>query len=305
MIYSESCVNSLKIYNLGSLNIDYVYSVDHFVCAGETLASENMKIFPGGKGLNQSVAIAKGGSKVIHGAKVGKDGEFLLEIMSESGVDISRIKVEDSPSGHAIIQVDKSGQNCILLYGGTNQSIDKEYIEIFLSDAQKNDILVLQNEISSIDIAFEIAHQKQMQIVFNPSPFDERIKNLPLNYVKWWFCNEIESEYLFGSNEPEKNAKNFIKKYPHSNLILTLGKNGCLFKNKDFSFYQPIVPADVVDTTAAGDTFTGFFMSSVANGKSIKEALEIATIASSITVSKKGASSSIPTLEDVRKLDFS
>jgi len=295
-------VNNLKIYNLGSLNIDYVYSVDHFVCAGETLGSQNMEIFPGGKGLNQSVATAKAGSPVIHGGIIGKDGEFLLEILKNSGADASRVKITDTSSGHAIIQVDKSGQNCILLYGGTNQLIDRKYAEEFLCDAGKDDILILQNEISGLADIFEIAHEKQMQIVFNPSPLDGNISTLPLSFVKWWFCNEIEGEALFGSYNRQEIAENFIKKYPDNNLILTLGKNGSLFKSKNFCFEVPIFEANVVDTTAAGDTFTGYFISCISKGISVKEALETATKASAITVSRMGASSSIPTIEEVENL---
>ena len=119
----------MKIYNLGSLNIDYVYQVDHFVAPGETLSSDRMHIFPGGKGLNQSIALARAGVQVIHGALVGDGGEFLLETMAASGVDVSRIKKVSGSCGHAIIQVDKSGQNCILLFSGTNYGLDRVYIE--------------------------------------------------------------------------------------------------------------------------------------------------------------------------------
>lgn len=292
----------MKIYNLGSLNIDYVYSVEHFVSAGETLSSSDMNIFPGGKGLNQSVALARAGAEVIHGGIIGKDGMFLLNVLKSAGADTNRIKVTDKPTGHAIIQVDQSGQNCILLYAGTNHLVDTEYIENFLKDAQKNDIIVLQNEISGLNSIFETAHKKGMQIVFNPSPLNSNIDSLPHSYVKWWFCNEIEGEALFGSKDPMKIAENFISKYPDSNLILTLGKRGCLFKNKELTLTEPIYNINVVDTTAAGDTFTGFFISSVAKGVGIREALKIATKASAITVSRNGASSSIPTLEEVEKL---
>ena len=258
------------------------------------MASGNMQIFPGGKGLNQSIALSRAGSKVIHGAILGSDGEFLKQIMSESGVDTSHIKSVKNPSGHAIIQVDKSGQNSILLYGGTNREIDREYIEQFLSCANENDILVLQNEISNLSVAFEIAIEHKMQIAFNPSPFDETIHNLPLQYVKWWFCNETEGEALFGSSNPDKMAESFIQKYPDSNLILTLGEKGCIFKNADTFIRQPIYETEVIDTTAAGDTFTGYFISAISQGESIDCALKLASKASSVTVSRKGAAVSIP-----------
>ena len=161
----------MKIYNLGSLNIDYVYSVEHFVTAGETLPSDVMEVFPGGKGLNQSVALARSGAKVIHGGLIGDGGDFLTEKMALSGVDISRIKRTDGSNGHAIIQVNKDGQNCILLHAGSNYKIDRQYIEDFLADAVENDILLLQNEISCLDEVFEIAEQKKLRIAINPSPF--------------------------------------------------------------------------------------------------------------------------------------
>ena len=290
----------MKIYNIGSLNIDYVYSVDHFVRPGETISSFDMKIFPGGKGLNQSVALARAGADVSHGAKIGADGNFLLDTLSESGVKVEKIEQTDKSSGHAIIQVDKSGQNCILLFSGTNHSLDREYIENFLSDSEENDILLIQNETNALDIIFEIAKRKNLQLAFNPSPLGENIQSLPLENVKWWFCNEIESEALFGSSEPEEITENFIKKYPESNLILTLGKNGSMYKDKNECVYQPIFEAKTVDTTAAGDTFTGYFLTSIIDGKTPAEALKIASKASSIAVSREGASSSIPYKDELK-----
>lgn len=289
----------MKLYNLGSLNIDYVYAVSHFVTAGETLASESMQVFPGGKGLNQSVAAARAGAKVVHGALMGEGGDFLLDAMLSSGVDISRIQKVGGSCGHAIIQVENGGQNGILLFPGTNHRIDESYVEAFLADAEPNDILLLQNEISGLDAAFSLAHEKGMQIAFNPSPFHPSLRQLPLSHVTWWFCNEIEGEALFGSSDPEQIAANFAKLYPESSLILTLGENGSLFKNRDTLIRQDACPAKAVDTTAAGDTFTGYFMAAVMSGQATTAALAIASKASAITVSRPGASESIPFLHEV------
>lgn len=283
----------MKIYNIGSLNIDYVYQVEHFVRAGETLSSANMQIFPGGKGLNQSIALARAGVKPIHGAVCGINGEFLLQTMQESGVDVSRITKKEYPSGHAIIQVDKSGQNCILLFAGTNGLIDRDYIGKFLMNAKPGDILLMQNEVSCPKVIMEIAHSKGMQIALNPSPYEDNIKELPLEYVTWWFCNEIEGEALFGGKDVEI-ADHFLKQYPDSNLILTLGEKGSIFVNNKMRICQPIYKTNVVDTTAAGDTFTGYFIAEVVKGQSIETAMKIASKASSLTVSKQGASESIP-----------
>lgn len=284
----------MKIYNLGSLNIDYVYTVDHFVAPGETLSSDRMQIFPGGKGLNQSIALARAGVEVIHGALVGDGGDFLLETMSSSGVDVSRIKKVSGSCGHAIIQVDQNGQNCILLFAGTNHELDRDYVESFLSDAQPGDLLLLQNEINCMDIIFGIAKEKGMQIALNPSPMNEKIKQLPLGDVKWWFCNGIEGEALFGASEPEQIGANCRRQYPDSNLILTLGEKGSYFISRDEMIYQPIFKTETVDTTAAGDTFTGYFICAVMHDEDHAAALKLAAKASAITVSRSGASESIP-----------
>lgn len=288
----------MRIYNLGSLNIDYVYRVPHFVRAGETLSSDNMEIFPGGKGLNQSIALARAGGQVIHGGMIGHDGAFLEALLIQNGVD-SRIETADSPTGQAIIQVDDEGGNCILLYGGTNQMVDKAYAERFLHDAAPGDLLLLQNEVSNLPDIFTVATEKGLKIAFNPSPFDEKLLDLPLHHVKWWLCNEIEGEALFGSSDPETIAANFQKRYPHGNLVLTLGDRGSLLANADGVIYQAAIPVNVVDTTAAGDTFTGFFLQAVISGSTPLKALEIATKAASIAVSRKGASVSIPTKAEV------
>lgn len=298
-ICSRLWENVMRIYNLGSLNIDYVYDVDHFVSAGETLSSDKMQIFPGGKGLNQSVALARAGAEVIHGAVIGEDGGFLTEILSSAGVDTSRIETIPRRCGHAVIQVDKSGQNCILLYPGTNRCIDRRYIENFLSDAERDDILVVQNEISGLDIAFETASRKNMRIAFNPSPFHSDIKKLPLSLVRWLFCNETEGEALFGSRDIREITERFITQIPDGDLILTLGKDGSVFKNRKKFIAQPIFETKTVDTTAAGDTFLGYFLASVTKGESVERSMAVASKAASVAVSVKGAASSIPFLRDV------
>ncbi len=289
----------MRIYNLGSLNIDYVYQVEHFVSAGETLASSDRQIFAGGKGLNQSVALAKAGATVLHGAILGNDGDMLQKTLAKAGVDTSRLQKGDGSSGHAIIQVDKDGQNCILLFAGANCQVDKLYIERYLSDAAEGDILLLQNETSGLADALEMAQQKKMRVAFNPSPIDERILQLPLDGVTWWFCNETESEALFGGCDPETVAENFRRQYPNGALILTLGEKGCVYIDNDHMYEQSACKVTALDTTAAGDTFTGYFLAAITKGASVQEALLLATKASAITVTRHGASDSIPRLDEV------
>lgn len=289
----------MKVYNLGSLNVDYVYSVDHFVEAGETIPSNKLEVHPGGKGLNQSAALARAGAEVVHGALVGDGGEFLEKTLRDSGVDVSKLKKVSGSPGHAIIQVNKNGENCIMIYPGTNRALDTEYVEGFLADAEAGDILLAQNETNCLDVAFVTAKEKGMKIAFNPSPCDEGILKLPLDLVDIWFCNETEGKILFGSDDPDVICGSFRKKRPDSILILTLGESGSVYCGPDAVFSQTAYKAKAVDTTAAGDTFTGYFLASLCRGETPESAMDTASRASAITVSRMGASSSIPYLKEV------
>lgn len=292
----------MTVYNLGSLNIDYVYSVSEFVRPGETICARERNVFPGGKGLNQSVALAKAGAKVIHGGLIGFEGDFLLDTLKKAGVDVSGILKVPESTGHAVIQVEDSGQNSIILFSGANHKIDRKYIDVFLAEAVKDDILLLQNEISGLDHAFAAAKSKGMKIAFNPSPFKENIKSLPLKDVDLWLCNEIEGSELSGETEPEKKIDGIISKYGESDVLLTLGKDGSVLSSRGKRYYQDIFPVETVDTTAAGDTFTGYFISCISSGCKEEDGLKIAAAASAIAVSQKGASISIPEMKEVKKL---
>lgn len=291
----------MRIYNLGSLNIDYVYGVEHFVRPGETLTAGRRETFPGGKGLNQSVALARAGAEVLHGGMVGGEGNFLLMTLRGAGADVSRVKRVPCATGHAVIEVDPSGQNRILLYPGANRAITGEYVEEFLRDARPGDFLLIQNETSATAEAIETARGKGMSVALNPSPFDGSVKLLPLREVDWWFCNEIEGAALFGGSVDEI-PNNFLRAYPGSRLVLTLGERGSVYRDADTSLTQPAYPAKAVDTTAAGDTYTGYFLAAIAAGKPVETAMELATKAAAISVSREGASVSIPTLAEVEAL---
>ena len=167
----------MKILNFGSLNIDYVYKVDHILQKGETQASTSRQIFAGGKGLNQSVALGRAGAPVCHAGCIGTDGRFLVELMTEAGVNCDHVRVlTDTPSGHTVIQNSLDGDNCILLYGGANRQVTGEQIEDTLKSFSAGDYLVLQNEISGLPFLVEQAHEKGMRIVLNPSPMDDTIR---------------------------------------------------------------------------------------------------------------------------------
>lgn len=294
----------MKVLNFGSLNIDYVYMVDHFVRAGETLSSTKMEKFCGGKGLNQSIALSRAGAEVYHAGVVGAEGKMLTDVLEQYGVDTRFVKRSASSNGHAIIQIDKNGQNCILLYGGTNREITPEWVDEVMGNFAAGDLLVLQNEINCMEYIMRRAQEKGMQIALNPSPIDENLKLLPLEAVTYFLLNEVEGNELTGETDPETIAVRLHEKFPAARIVLTLGKQGVLYYDGGEFVRHGIYPTKVVDTTAAGDTFTGFFLSSVLQGKPVATALELASKASSIAVSIKGAANSIPTLEEVLHFDL-
>lgn len=290
----------ITFLNFGSLNQDMVYSVEHTVRPGETIASSKLEFFCGGKGLNQSIALARAGAKVFHAGCVGSDGDRLLEKLKENNIDTGLIKKCDLPSGHAIIQVDKDGQNSILLFGGANMQIDGEHIEKVLSDFKAGDRLFLQNEINSVDKIISDASEKGMEIVFNPSPFGKEILSYPLDKITWFVVNETEAEELTGECSPDKILSVFSEKYPSAKILLTLGSDGSVCKANGKVYHQKIFNVPVVDTTAAGDTFLGFFFALI-DTLGIADALKYASAASAVAVSQNGASSSIPKLSEVEE----
>lgn len=289
----------MKILNFGSLNIDKVYEVEDFVKPGETISSKDMQIFAGGKGLNQSIAVANAGSRIYHAGMIGKEGVFLKEMLDQKNVDTSLLEIVDSETGHAIIQVNKEGQNCILLFSGANHKIDEAYVNLVLDKFEAGDIIILQNEISCLEYIIDKAFEKQMRIALNPSPIDESLAKLDLNKVEWIILNEIEGAVISGEEDPDKIVFKLLKRFSSLKIVLTLGEKGSIYRDGENCYSQNTYKTNVVDTTAAGDTFMGYFISSISKNRSVEEALQIASMAASISVSKKGAANSIPYEQDV------
>ena len=289
----------MKILNFGSCNLDYVYAMDHIVRVGETQSATGRETFPGGKGLNQSIAIARAGAQVFHAGCVGRDGNMLREVLSESGVDLSYLSTVDSPNGHAVIQVSAKGENSIFLYAGSNAMVSREIVDEVLTHFDEGDILLLQNEISNVPYIIEKAHEKRMQIIFNPSPFTEELREIDLGRLTYLILNEVEARDISDADDPKDILSYFHTTYPDLRVMLTLGKEGSVYSDRNCEIRQEIYPADVVDTTAAGDTFTGYFVAGIAAGEDYAKTLKIATAASSIAVSRAGAAPSIPHRQEV------
>ena len=267
--------------------------------AGETLLSGSMTVFSGGKGLNQSIALAKAGVPVYHAGIIGDDGQILLDACKEYGVDDRYIRRVPGKGGHTIIQVDATGQNCILLYGGTNQMQTKEMADEILSDFGEGDYLVLQNEINMLDYIIDRAYERGMKVILNPSPMDDRLKACDLTKISLFLLNEIEGEQLTGTAVPEEILEKLAALYPKAAFVLTLGSKGAYYFDGKERVFQDIFKVEAIDTTAAGDTFSGYFIAGMLEQLPVSECLKRAALASSIAVSRAGAAPSVPSREEV------
>jgi ribokinase len=303
--------NMNRVLNVGSMNLDYVYQVDHFVQAKETMTSQKMNIFPGGKGLNQSVALARAGCEVYHFGKIGQNGEMLYEVLKNAGIKMDYVEKDGTYTGNAVIQVTPEGQNAIMLYPGANYELDISRISKHLEQFDEGDVLLVQNEVNGVENLIQAASEKGMRVAFNPSPITPELFTYPLHLVHWLFLNEVEGEAFTRETEPDQMLKVLQEKFPDATVVLTLGSKGAYCLKNDSKIFAPCFKVPVADTTGAGDTFTGFYLSAVLQGKTIKEALQFATAAAALAVSSQGASSSIPTadavdifLQNIRGMDI-
>lgn len=294
----------MKVLNFGSLNLDYVYHMKSILIPGETQASHDRQIFCGGKGLNQSIALAKAGIPVYHAGMIGEEGDILLKTCRENGVNTEFIKKIDGPGGHTVIQVDENGQNCILLFGGANRSITREFADEVLASFGEGDMILLQNEINELDYIIDRAYERKMMIVLNPSPYDSALERCDLTKVSLFLVNEIEGCQITGEKDPDKILMKIRELYPAAKVVLTLGGSGSVYQDENGICRQGIYKVKAVDTTAAGDTFTGYFISSLIDGLPVPEGLKLAAKASAIAVSRPGATASIPLREEVLNSDL-
>lgn len=292
----------MKILNLGSLNFDKVYELDHFVTAGETILSRGFQVFLGGKGLNQSIALARAGAEVYHAGAIGPDGCPLRKCLTDAGVDDRYLLETATPSGHAIIQ-NVNGQNCIIVCGGANQEITSGQIRETLSHFSKGDLLLVQNETSNVAFAMEEARRLGLGIAFNASPITRELFDYPLDLVDYFLINEIEGKALSGaeSQNYEDILTALSDRFPNAAIVLTVGERGVLYQDRHLRAQHGSYHVSVADTTAAGDTFCGYFLTCLAKGFSVDAALATACKASAIAVSRHGAANSIPTWAEVEK----
>ena len=285
----------MNILNFGSLNIDLVYQVEHIARPGETIASSSHQVFAGGKGANQSAALARAGARVFHAGQVGPDGQWLVDKLAGLGVDVQHTRVGDVPTGHAIIQVDRHGQNSIVLFAGANTQIDRGAIDAALSCFDRGDILLLQNEINDISYIIAAASERDLTISLNPAPFGPEVRAYPLELINLLIVNETEATGLVGASE----LADLAVLCPHAQIALTLGAAGAQYRSPTEEFHLPAPHVEAVDTTGAGDTFIGYFLQGLTANMTARDAMARAVQAAALCVTRPGAMDSIPAADEI------
>ncbi len=290
----------MAIYNLGSINADMTYRVPHLLAPGETLATTALSRGLGGKGANMSVAAARAGAQVRHLGAVGEDGRWAIERLTEYGVDTRQIAVLSEPTGHAIIMLDRQAENCILIYPGANRALSVERIEAGLSEATPEDIFVFQNETNAQREAAELASSRGLRVAYAAAPFDADAVTLVLPLLDLLVLNEIEAGQL------EQATGQSIETIPVRDVVVTLGGRGCRWINTDSREVRDFaaLPVTPVDTTGAGDTFTGYLLAGLDRGLPMPTSIELAQRAAAIMVTRHGTADVIPDLKEVTEHRF-
>jgi ribokinase len=290
----------MAVFNLGSINTDLFYQVPHLLAPGETLASTEHNRGLGGKGANMSVAVARAAARAVHIGAVGADGRWAVERLLEYGVDTRHIVETDTPTGHAVIMVDDHGENAILLFPGANRALKETHIETALAEATEADTFLFQNETSAQIEGATLASAKGMRVVYAAAPFDAGAVQAVLPLLDILVMNAVEAQQLSDATGIA------LADLPVRDVIVTLGSEGCRWINTDEGKDQtfPAIPVTPVDTTGAGDTFTGFLVAGLDRGLPMEQAISLGQQAGAIMVMRHGTADVIPDLKDVEDARF-
>lgn len=286
----------MTVFNLGSINADFFYHVPHIPFPGETIAASKFSKGLGGKGANMSVAIARAGGHAVHIGAVGNDGRWAVDRLSGFGVDVGHIEEADQPTGHAVITLDAEGENAIIILPGANRAITQQAIRSALSDASNRDILLMQNETNNQVFSARLGSEIGLRVAYAAAPFDASATAAVLPYLDLLVLNEIEAEQLVEA------TATLLEDFPITDIVVTLGAKGCRWINtrrgSDLNFAAKAVSP--IDTTGAGDTFTGFLLAALDRGQPMEQAIDLATKAGAVMVTRLGTADVIPSIQEVR-----
>ncbi|WP_334064652.1 ribokinase [Limimaricola cinnabarinus] len=288
------------IWNLGSINADHVYAVPHIPAPGETLAATALTYGLGGKGANMSVAAARAGARIAHLGAVGADGGWMVERLEGYGVDCAHVQRREGPSGHAIIAVDARAENAITLFPGANREIDLDAVKQALDKADPGDLLITQNETNGQVEAAAQARARGLRVVYAAAPFEAGAVRAVLPHLDLLVLNEVEAQQL------SQALGTPIEELPVPQVVVTLGAAGCdWIETATGARHHVDAPrVEAVDTTGAGDTFTGYLLAGLSEGLEMEAALKLATRAGALKVGRHGAADAIPSREEVAQAAF-
>ncbi|MCW4153243.1 ribokinase [Halomonas sp. 18H] len=293
------------IFNFGSINIDHTYRVAYFVRPGETLESNEYSVGLGGKGVNQSLAIARAKGAVSHWGRVSSVDAWVVPELESAGVGVQDVELTAEPSGHAIIQIDARGENAILLFSGANHGFTPERMKALVAQTTPGDTMLIQNECNGLDQLIPLAVSHGCKVVFNPAPMTSGVSSLPLDQCKLLFFNRTEAATLL-EMPLESSASDLLRRFNETlgsvEVVLTLGGEGAWYQYNSEAYFQPALKVQAIDTTAAGDTFVGYFLAARQAGLEPPQCLQRATAAAALAVQRRGAASSIPMAEEVDRL---
>ena len=285
----------MTIYNLGSINLDYFYRLPHLVSAGETLSATEYTIALGGKGANQSVALAKAGADVFHIGAFGRKDLIFLDEMSDVGVNIKNVALLEAESGHAIVMVDsKTGENQIVLSGSANYQISEKQIISALANAKETDWALAQNETCLVHEFLLRARKKGLKICYSAAPFVAEQTASLLHLTDLLVVNEGEADAL------TKFTNKDIQALGLPSLVITLGSKGARYIGNEGDFFVSPFNVNAIDTTGAGDTFLGYLLASLGQGSTMIQAMRYGSAAASLQITKPGALAAIPTIKEVK-----
>ena len=285
----------MTVWNLGSINIDNVYRVRHLPGPGETLAAYEYQQGLGGKGANMSVAAARAAAHVCHIGAIGGDGRWARDRMLEYGVDTRHIVQGQTATGHANIALDDDGENQIILFPGANRDISVDQVKSALTSGSAADTLLIQNETNAQVDAALVARSIGMRVIYAAAPFEIAAVESVLAHIDILVLNAVEAAQL------EAAMGKALTDLPVSDVVVTLGGDG----SRHFDLATgtttdiPAIAVDVVDTTGAGDTFTGYLAAGLDRGLPMRQALDLATQAAALMVTRLGTADVIPDLKDI------
>lgn len=288
------------IWNLGSINADNFYHLPHLPKPGETLAATRFEQGLGGKGANMSVAAARAAARISHIGAVGPDGRWAIERLMEYGVDTNHIAILGAPTGHANITIDAAGENSIVLLAGANHAITDAMTGAALAEASPGDTLLMQNETNGQVFAAKTAKTLGLRVAYAAAPFSAEAVEAILGNIDLLVLNAVEATQL-----REATGRD-LDDLPVADVVVTLGAEGCHWVSvkgktaQDFAAYA-VTP---VDTTGAGDTFTGYLVAGLDRGLEMEAAIDLALRAGALMVTRHGTADVIPDLKDIQDHDF-